>query len=170
MRLSWRWRLIYQRGENDLAIRLHQKMLEDADLPVLLKPRVRLELALDFVRSGLVDRAEEQLLQLLDGPLAADARQNLLDIYQQERDWPRAIEMARTLRTESVSYQHEMAQFYCELTRNRPCLNPVTTKRGAFLDEARLANRRSARISLIAGDIALAQGQHVGGGECVVRN
>lgn len=152
-------RLHRRRGENDLAIRLHQKMLEDADLPVLLKPRVRLELALDFVRSGLVDRAEEQLLQLLEGPLAADARQKLLDIYQQERDWPRAIEMARTLRTESVSYQHEMAQFYCELAQQALFKSRYDEAR-VFLEDARLANRRSARISLIAGDIELALGQH----------
>lgn len=62
-------RLHRRRGENDLAIRLHQRMLDDQELPANQKDRVRLELAEDFLRAGLVDRAEELLLSLEPTPL-----------------------------------------------------------------------------------------------------
>ena len=60
-------KLYRKRGENDRAIRLHQQMLESSDLPSEHRDAMRYELAQDFRKAGLVDRAEEILLKLLDG-------------------------------------------------------------------------------------------------------
>jgi lipopolysaccharide biosynthesis regulator YciM len=60
-------KLYRKRGENDRAIRLHQRMLESSDLPAEQRDIVRNELAQDFRKAGLVDRAEEILLKLLNG-------------------------------------------------------------------------------------------------------
>lgn len=151
-------RLHRRRGENDLAIRLHQRMLDDQELPANQKDRVRLELAEDFLRAGLVDRAEELLLSLEPTPFAQEVRQHLLAIYQQERNWTRAIDMARALRSEAMSYQHELSQFYCELAQAALFKSQLDEARN-YLAEALTANRRSARASLIAGDIELVAGQ-----------
>jgi lipopolysaccharide biosynthesis regulator YciM len=96
-------KLYRKRGENDRAIRLHQLLLESADLPLEQRDAMRFELAQDFRKAGLVDRAEEILLKLLDGNMGLSARRQLLDIYQQDRDWGKAIATARELRSDAHS-------------------------------------------------------------------
>jgi lipopolysaccharide biosynthesis regulator YciM len=86
-------KLYRKRGENDRAIRLHQRMLESSDLPAEQRDIVRNELAQDFRKAGLVDRAEEILLKLLNGNMTLAARRQLLDIYQQDRDWQRRLKL-----------------------------------------------------------------------------
>ncbi|HJV07187.1 lipopolysaccharide assembly protein LapB [Paludibacterium denitrificans] len=150
-------KLYRKRGENDRAIRLHQRMLESSDLPTENRERVRFELAQDFRKAGLVDRAEEILLQLLDGNMGLAARQQLLDIYQQDRDWTKAIETAKELRSDAHSFQHEVAQFYCELAQGEVYRSNLPLAR-EHVAAAFSANRKCVRASLILGDIEFAEG------------
>ena len=85
------------RGENDLAIKLHNKLLNSQYLFSLEdKDIVRLELAKDFQHAGLIDRAESLLLKLINSELYSHKAQDLLlDIYQQDKNWKDAIETAK---------------------------------------------------------------------------
>ncbi|MDD1475094.1 hypothetical protein MEO41_28060, partial [Dolichospermum sp. ST_sed4] len=112
-------KLCRNRGENDIAIKSHTKLLnsqfllnqEDRD-------KVRLELAKDFQQAGLVDRAENLLLKLVDSELYSHkAQEQLLDIYQQDKNWQDAIDTAKKLATSDYSFHTEVAQFNCELSQ-----------------------------------------------------
>jgi lipopolysaccharide biosynthesis regulator YciM len=153
-------RLYRKRGEHDLAIRLLTQLLQHYadDLTPLQRDATRFELAQNFLRAGLIDRAEEILVKLDHGTLAHEARKCLLEIYQQERNWPRAIELARELKSEDFSFQHELAQYHCELAQGALIKSDFASAR-SHVNDALAASRRSCRASLIAGDIHLAQGE-----------
>src|SRR5918998_6976906 len=108
--------LFRRRGEVDRAIRMHQNLVERPDLEEEQKLAALFELAQDYLKAGLLDRAEELFLKLDATPHAEPALKFLLEIYQQEKDWQKAIDIAQKL--ESVtgrSHQKEIANFYCEL-------------------------------------------------------
>src|ERR1700751_2338801 len=108
--------LFRRRGEYDRAIRMHQTLLERADLGAEQKVIALAELGQDYLKAGILDRAEQVFKRLSDGPHAATARSHLLEIYEQEKDWTRAIEMARRLASESgESRNRDVAQYLCEL-------------------------------------------------------
>jgi lipopolysaccharide biosynthesis regulator YciM len=85
-----------------------------------LKPRDRdhaaYELGRDFLRAGLLDRAEASLNRVGEGKFAVPAKESLLEMYQVERDWKKAIIAAHELeKLQGKSHQTEIAQFHCEL-------------------------------------------------------
>jgi len=88
-----------RRGEVDGAVRVHEDVLARPSLAVDDAVRARLELARDYTSAGLLDRAEELLLELVqDFPEQARVgRMHLLEIYEIERDWQRAIDVAKAL-------------------------------------------------------------------------
>ena len=88
-----------RRGEVDGAVRVHRDVLARPGLTVDDEVRARLELARDYISAGLLDRAEEMLLELVqDFPGQSRAgRAHLLEIYEIERDWRRAIDVAKEL-------------------------------------------------------------------------
>jgi len=88
-----------RRGEVDGAVRVHEDVLARPSLAVDDAVRARLELARDYISAGLLDRAEELLLELVqDFPEQSRAgRMHLLEIYEIERDWRRAIDVAKAL-------------------------------------------------------------------------
>ena len=110
-------KLYRNRGENDKAIALHQKLLDSPDLLGEKRQRVLYELGQDFQNAGLVDRAEHIFQGLKEGNAGTLAREVLLNIYQQDRDWQKAIEVAQELSHAAQTYQFEIAQFYCELAQ-----------------------------------------------------
>jgi len=137
--------LLRRRGEVARAIRIHQNLLARPSLPRAQVHQAHLELALDYISAGLLDRAERLLLDLVEESPAQRqiSRRYLLDIYQSERDWPRAIEIARGLlprkgllgstQEESESPGQSvavmLAHFQCELAEAR--------RAGGDLDAAR---------------------------------
>ncbi|MBV8047851.1 MAG: lipopolysaccharide assembly protein LapB [Paludibacterium sp.] len=151
-------KLYRKRGENDRAIRLHQRLLDAADLPADQRDPVRFELAQDFRKAGLVDRAEEILLKLLPGNMGRAARRQLLDIYQQDRDWEKAIATAHELQSDLHSFQHEVAQFHCEMAQGELFKSNYAAARAHVL-EAQKVNRKCVRASLLLGDVEFAEGR-----------
>ena len=150
-------KLYRRRGENDLAIRLHQKMLDTPDLVGQKRDVALFELAQDFHKSGLVDRAESLLLTLQVSHVALSAKRLLLSIYQQDRNWHKAIEMATDLRDDAHTFSHEVAQFYCELAQSAFYHTDYQTAK-SLIKEAFVYNRRCVRANIILGDVAEAQG------------
>jgi lipopolysaccharide biosynthesis regulator YciM len=108
--------LFRRRGEVDRAIRIHQNLIARPTLNREQRSNALLELGMDYMRSGLLDRAEGLFLELIEsGSHLNQAYVQLLEIYQQEKDWDNAINVARKLETISFeSYSSVIAQFYCE--------------------------------------------------------
>src|SRR2546425_13124693 len=79
--------LFRRRGEYDRAIRMHQNLLERADLGAEQKVIALAELGQDYLKAGILDRAEQMFLKLNSSPHAATARAHLLQIFEQEKDW-----------------------------------------------------------------------------------
>ncbi|WP_211227557.1 lipopolysaccharide assembly protein LapB [Chitinibacter tainanensis] len=149
--------LFRRRGELERAIRMHQKLLARRDLSDVQQEKAKLELAIDFIKAGLFDRAENLLHELSGTGAARAALVELLAIYQQEHEWLKAIEIAQQLRDESHSYQHEIAQFYCELAASALVRKELDTANG-FLGQALQIHRQCVRARLMRGEILLAQG------------
>src|SRR5436189_4338673 len=74
--------LFRRRGEYDRAIRMHQNLLERADLGAEQKVTALAELGQDYLKAGILDRAEEVFGRMVEGPGANEARRHLLEIYQ----------------------------------------------------------------------------------------
>ena len=89
--------LFRRRGEMERAIRVHQSLLNRSDLPAAEREHAQHELAQDFLKAGMLDRAESGFEQLKDTRYALPALRSLIRIYESEHDWPRAIEAVKTL-------------------------------------------------------------------------
>ncbi|WP_241546890.1 lipopolysaccharide assembly protein LapB [Thiohalobacter thiocyanaticus] len=108
--------LFRRRGEVDRAIRIHQNLIARPTLERGQRNTALLELSRDYMRAGLFDRAENLLQELLDTSAHAGAALgHLLDIYQQEKEWDKAIQVARRLEGLNGRHMHPVvAQFHCE--------------------------------------------------------
>jgi lipopolysaccharide biosynthesis regulator YciM len=109
--------LFRRRGEVEQAIRLHQHLVSRPGLSEAMKTVALLELGEDYMRAGLLDRAEALFCDLVAMDAhAPSALRHLISIYQHERDWNKAIEHARRLEVMTGEDEKTMiAQFYCEL-------------------------------------------------------
>lgn len=150
--------LFRRRGETERAIRVHQNLLARPDLPAEQKAHARYELGMDYLKAGLLDRAEETFNLLVDTTYAVQARKALLEIYQREKEWRRAIDVAVGLQESGAgARQKEIAQFYCELAQDALVHLPPAEAM-ALLDKALQADRSSVRATILYGDAQLAQG------------
>lgn len=109
--------LFLRRGEVDRAIRIHQNLIARPMLSYQQRKKALFELGLDYMRAGLLDRAESLFLELVDDNLyAVQGRRQLLDVYQQEKEWIKAIEIAQRLKSKAdTSISSVIAHYYCEL-------------------------------------------------------
>ena len=108
--------LFRRRGEVDRAIRIHQNIVARPALEFDQRALALLELGLDYMRSGLLDRAESLFKELLEsGAHQRQAIDHLVDIYQQERDWDKAIEYTERLEMlGNTDLRDRRAHFLCE--------------------------------------------------------
>ncbi|MGO4279465.1 MULTISPECIES: lipopolysaccharide assembly protein LapB [unclassified Cupriavidus] len=150
--------LFRRRGETERAIRVHQNLATRPDLPEPEREHALYELGQDFLRAGLLDRAEESLRRLMSGPYAASAKRVLLELYEVEKEWQKAIDAARELQTlEQKDYSIQIAQFCCELAQDA-----LQKKRPedavAWLRRASEENPANVRAPILLGDVAMASG------------
>lgn len=107
--------LFRRRGEYDRAVRVHEHLLARADLTQAERDRAQHALALDFLKAGLLDRAEAALAKLEGTAFEEEAHLALLSIYERSRDWARASEIAARLEHSSHgSFQVRQAHYLCE--------------------------------------------------------
>ncbi|SOZ15476.1 conserved hypothetical protein; putative TRANSMEMBRANE PROTEIN [Cupriavidus taiwanensis] len=150
--------LFRRRGETERAIRVHQNLATRPDLPEPEREHALFELGEDYLRAGLLDRAEESLRRLMSGPYAASAKRVLLELYEVEKEWQKAIDAARELQTlEQKSYSLQIAQFCCELAQDA-----LQRKRPEdavkWLNQAVAENPANVRAPILLGDVAAAAG------------
>ena len=146
--------LFRRRGEVDRAIRIHQHLLTRPLLNPDARAQVMFELGQDYMKSGLLDRAEEvfQELQHLYPKKGLGILQ-LIDIYQQEQEWQKAIDAALLLPgKKDKAHQALIAQFYCELAQNQ-------IRQDNFVDANKQLNKaldhdkNCVRASLLQGEV-----------------
>jgi lipopolysaccharide assembly protein B len=151
--------LFRRQGEIDRAIRMHQNLLDRPDLPAERRTTATYELAQDFNRAGLLDRAEDLFTRLDGTPYEHPSLSHLISIYETEKDWAKAI--AATRRMEALSkqpYYKEIAQYHCELAQ-AALLRGDAEEAQREIETAQTEHRACARANLLAGDLAAQQGQ-----------
>jgi len=151
--------LFRRRGEFDRAVRIHTHLLNRADLPARQRSQALEELGQDYLKAGLLDRAEDAFVQLVeDRHHRFDALRALVRIYQTEREWLKAVDCARKLENEAgESHQVAIAHYYCELASEALRRNALDEAQVA-IEQALATNRKSVRALILAGDVAVKRG------------
>lgn len=147
--------LFRRRGETERAIRMHQNLLELPDLEEKHRLQAMVELGQDFLKAGLLDRAEEIFDKLLSTARAGDARRALLEIYQLGKEWQKAIDIAREL--PDVATHRDIAEFHCELAASDIMRSQHDAAR-RHIDTALQENRKCVRASMLLGDLLVQEG------------
>jgi lipopolysaccharide biosynthesis regulator YciM len=150
--------LFRRRGEVERAIRMHQNLLDRPDLAREQRLQALYELAQDYLKAGLLDRAEELFAKLAGSQYEQQGLKYLLEIYEQEKDWNKAIAASRKMNAMTgQSRAKDIANYYCELAVAEMTRSRWDAAR-AYLEEALSVNRKCTRASILLGDIDLAQG------------
>lgn len=154
--------LFRRQGEIERAIRMHQNLLDRPDLPADRREMASYELAQDFLRAGMLDRAEAHFAKLAGTGYETASLGHLVSIYEQEKDWNKAIEVTgRVSELNRTPAFREIAQYHCELAQAALVRSDPATAR-AEVERALAVHRGCARANLIAGDIAMQSGDAPG--------
>ena len=153
--------LFRKRGEVDRAIRIHQNLIAR---PTLTKPQrahALYELAQDYMSAGLLDRSEALFSDLAEDEVhSSSALHQLIDIYQQEKEWDKAIIVAQKLAIKTnQDFNPLVAHYYCELSEK--AYNDGERGKALKLVKRALATDKScARASILEGDIEKDNGNY----------
>ena len=162
--------LFRRRGEVDRAIRIHQNLIARDTLSREQRGLALFELGQDYMRAGLLDRAELLFQEVVDlGMHRERALIGLRDIYQQERDWRKCLEVVERLKPfTDKPVGNEIAQYHCELAEEARAAKDSATAR-KHLDRAVQADPNCVRASMLAGRMDLAVGDREGAVERFLR-
>jgi lipopolysaccharide biosynthesis regulator YciM len=151
--------LFRRRGEVDRAIRIHQNLIARPSLNREQRAQALLELGQDYMTAGLYDRAENLFLELTDMKLFSEqAYIKLLEIYQQEKDWRRCLEVSTYISpTRNPFLNNAIAHFYCELAEDQLKQQQMGAAEN-YLKQALQVSRNHLRATMLQGEIELARG------------
>jgi lipopolysaccharide biosynthesis regulator YciM len=143
--------LFRRRGEFERAVRVHQHLLARADLSTADRERAQQALAQDYMKAGLLDRAEAAWAALEGSGFEREARLALLSLHERSRDWGRAAEMARRLQAGGAgAFGPRIAHHECELALAADAAGRPEEAEAA-LARARASAPEAARPVLLAG-------------------
>lgn len=148
-------KLFRRQGEIDRALRVHENLVARPNLSAAHRHQARYELAHDYLRAGVLDRAENLFRDLVAHNLLLErSMTGLVTIYEQERDWARAIEITRRLeKVRGYSLRPVIAQYYCELAEKARDAGERDQMRH-YLKQARTAYKDCVRATLLRGALA----------------
>ena len=143
--------LFRRRGEFERAVRVHQHLLDRADISQSDRERAQYDLALDFVKAGILDRAEDALKPLMGTPLAPQALLALLSIYERSRDWQQAADIAVQLdQSGQGQFAVRRSHYLCELAATQTNSDQASALLLQAIETAPLSSRpRIALASLL---------------------
>lgn len=152
--------LFRKRGEVDRAIRLHQNLIARPSLAPEARKMALLELGLDYMAAGLFDRAESLFKELILEPRhKATSLHQLMLIYQQTKDWQKAVSVAEQLQSvDHKDHAAEIANFYCELAEQQINQHQIKSAYQS-LKRALQIDNNCVRANMTRGELALSQGQ-----------
>ncbi|MBX3655838.1 MAG: lipopolysaccharide assembly protein LapB [Ramlibacter sp.] len=151
--------LFRRRGEYERAVRVHEHLLSRGDLARADRDRAQHALALDFLKAGLLDRAEDALRRLEGTAFEAQARLALLAIYERSRDWAQASEVAERLEASGEgSFRTRLAHYLCEQAARAPDdqAEPLLRQALSAAPQAPRARMEMAALQSRRGDAAAA--------------
>jgi lipopolysaccharide biosynthesis regulator YciM len=155
--------LFRKRGEVDKAIEVHSRLVEEPGLDPAQRDQALYELGVDYMRAGLYDRAEAVFETLSRNPVHRESSfKRLLQIYQQEKDWPKAIATVLELtRFAKAPKGESVAQFFCQMAEEALASQRVAEAQ-ACLAKAREADPACVRASLIQARLDVASSDYAG--------
>lgn len=144
--------LFRRKGEVERAIRLHQNLIARPTLDSKQRTEALLALAYDYMSAGLLDRAEGLFLDLCENSeKKSESLKSLIDIYEQEKDWTQAIDVAVRLEKETrASYGKNIAHYYCELATQAMIAEDQTLTKN-HIEKALVADKDCVRASILQG-------------------
>ena len=150
-----------ERGELDKAVGIHQDLSNQRSLSTEQHARSLLELSRDYMRAGMLDRAESLLLDLSKQPYDLSAVfQLLLDVYQQSKDWVRAIQTAGECQKKTQrDLRHHIAHYYCELAEQQ-WLKGEQAQALQYLKDSIEMNKACVRASILLGNVKAQSGDY----------
>ncbi|HEC28873.1 MAG TPA: lipopolysaccharide assembly protein LapB [Gammaproteobacteria bacterium] len=153
--------LFRRRGEVDRAIRIHQNLIARPTLNSEQRSHALLELGEDYMKAGLLDRAENLFQELLElNSHLPDALRNLIDIYQQEQEWEKAIETCSQYeKITGKSCGEIVAQYCCEMGE-KAMHEGDQLKLHACIEQAFRHDKNCVRASILQGQKDQREGQY----------
>jgi lipopolysaccharide biosynthesis regulator YciM len=153
--------LFRRRGEVERATLIHQNLVARSDLDGGLRCLALFELAQDYFKAGLYDRAENLFLELRQSDDCRNqANKFLLQIYDQEKEWKKAISVAEAIiGTEGDEYDRAIAHFYCELAELEISAGNNSAAEG-YLESAFRKDAKCIRAVIQSGRLASMRGNH----------
>jgi lipopolysaccharide biosynthesis regulator YciM len=147
--------LFRRRGEVDRAIRIHQNIIARPDLASEQRDQALFSLAKDYLGAGLLDRAEKLFVRLSQGSrYQVQALENLCRIYEQEKEWEKAIDAGQKLETlGGRSLALQIAHYYCELADAAMAARDYPAAR-QYVKKAQSGRPRTLRGALTRAQIA----------------
>ena len=122
--------LFRRRGEVDRAIRIHQNLIARPNLAKSYRDQALYALAEDYLRAGLLDRAEGLFEKLANNSTRqAGATEKLVSIYELQNDWEKAIAARRKLSAQPEN-ERIAAHYFCELAEEALERGDLTAARG----------------------------------------
>ncbi len=154
--------LFRRQGEVDRALRIHQNLVARPNLEPIYRNRASFELGSDYLRAGVLDRAEQMFLELADKGIFLDKTlPGLISIYEQERDWEKAIEISRRLEpVQGHSLRPITAQYFCEMAEDARRQKNSTVDGLKLIKLALNEHRECVRASLLEGLLHEKAGDH----------
>ena len=153
--------LFRRRGEVDRAIRIHQNLIARPTLSHEQRSHALFELGEDYMKAGLLDRAEHLFQELIElKSMVPSALEHLIDIYQQEQDWEKAIEICHQYDRETGNNSGEViAQYYCELAEKS--LKAADKEQfSRYIEQAFEHDNSCVRASMLLADKEMNEGNH----------
>ncbi|MBI3221789.1 MAG: lipopolysaccharide assembly protein LapB [Nitrosomonadales bacterium] len=151
--------LFRRRGEVDRALRMHHNLVDRADLDDDKRQQAIFELAQDYLKAGIFDRAESLFRELHHTPYAKPALEFLLELFQKQHDWLKAIEVAQQLvQMVGHPYSEQVAFFYCELANEEIVRGDLAAAR-EHLQQALKTHPNAVRATMMLGDIEAGAGR-----------
>ncbi|MES2228271.1 MAG: lipopolysaccharide assembly protein LapB [Pseudomonadota bacterium] len=152
--------LFRRRGEFERAVRVHEHLLNRADLPRSERDRAQHALAQDFMKAGLLDRAESAYLALEGTAFDTEARLALLSLHERSRDWRAAVAVAQKLEHRGTgSFASRISHYWCEIALEADARHQPEEADNA-LKRAREAAPQAARPLVLTGQRAAQRGDH----------
>jgi lipopolysaccharide assembly protein B len=153
--------LFRRRGEYDRAVRVHEHLLARGDLSKAERDRAQHALALDFLKAGILNRAEEALAKLDGTSYEQEARLSRLLVFERTRDWPQAQRIAEQLQStqaKGADYSQRIAHHLCEQAQSAQPEQKLTLLQQAISVAPQAARPRMdlAQAQLAAGQAELA--------------
>lgn len=148
--------LFRSKGEVDRAIKIHQNLIARPNLDQNQRVMSLTELAEDYLKAGLLDRAENLYKELVQiNPKNTIALYKLLEIYSLEKSWFEAKDTARALHELSEPGSRLiLTHCFCEMAEKSMAEGNLKETRH-YLDQAIQIDKKCIRALLLLIDLHL---------------